>query len=250
MCNLTYVGHATVLIEMNGMRILTDPLLRNRVWHLSRQVKRIDPGMYQNISTILISHAHSDHLDLPSLKLLDRNIPVIAPRGAAALLRRGGFKNIVELSTGERSMVGPVVVNAARADHNGARFRFNTPVETLGYVIDGSQRIYFAGDTELFPEMDAIAEDLDVAFLPVWGWGPSLGPGHMDPYQAAQALQMLKPRYAIPIHWGTYFPFGFKWLMPRILTEPPRLFASFAARFAPDVKVKIISPGETFRIDD
>ena len=144
--------------------------------------------------------------------------------------------------------IGPVVVNAARADHNGARFRFNTPVETLGYVIDGSQRIYFAGDTELFPEMDAIAEDLDVALLPVWGWGPSLGPGHMDPYQAAQALQMLKPRYAIPIHWGTYFPYGLKWLMPRILAEPPRSFASFAARFAPDVKVKIISPGETFRI--
>ena len=210
MCNLTYIGHATVLMEMNGVRILTDPLLRNRVWHLSRQDKIIDPGMCQNISTILISHAHLDHLDLPSLKLLDGDIPVIAPRGAAALLRKGGFKDIVEISTGERVMVGPVVVNAVRADHNGARFRFNAPVETLGYVIDGSQRIYFAGDTELFPEMDAIAEDLDVALLPVWGWGPSLGPGHMDPYQAAQALQMLTPRYAIPIHWGTYFPFGFK----------------------------------------
>ena len=76
----------------------------------------------------------------------------------------------------------------------------------LGYLLQGSQSVYFAGDTDLFPEMAALG-GVDVALLPVAGWGPRLPEGdHMNPRRAAEALKILKPRLAIPIHWGTYTP--------------------------------------------
>ena len=76
------------------------------------------------------------------------------------------------------------------------------PADALGYVIaGGGRRVYFAGDTELFEEMSEL-RPIDLALLPVWGWGPSLNPGHLDPAGAARALALLRPRVAVPIHWG------------------------------------------------
>ena len=100
----------------------------------------------------------------------------------------------------------------------------------------------------MFPEMADLARNIKVAMLPVWGWGPNLGLGHMDPQQAAQALQLLQPDIAIPIHWGTFLPFGLKWLLPRILSDPPRFFASFAEKLAPEVRVIILEPGESIEL--
>jgi len=87
--------------------------------------------------------------------------------------------------------------------------------------------------------------NLDVALLPVWGWGPNLGPGHLDPYRAALALQLLKPRLAIPIHWGTLYPLGFIPSWAGFLRDPPHRFAWFAERLAPEVQVLILQPGES-----
>ena len=121
---------------------------------------------------------------------------------------------------------------------------FGAPTAALGFVVNGRNRIYFAGDTDLFDGMADFAP-LDVALLPVWGWGPSLGHGHMDPARAARALTMLSPRLAIPIHWGTLYPAGLGWFRPRLLTEPPRRFARHAAELAPDVDVQVLEPGES-----
>ena len=188
-----------------------------------------------------------DHLDLPSLRMLDDDTRIVAPRGTGQILTKGGVKNFEEISEGESFKLGKVLITATHADHDGARFRYSTPAETLGFMIEGNRKIYFAGDTDLFPEMSEFAQDLDVALLPVWGWGPTLGAGHLDPYQAAQALKLLRPALAIPIHWGTFFPFGLKWIMPRILSQPPRAFAAFAHRFTPEVKVILVEPGESYR---
>ena len=95
----------------------------------------------------------------------------------------------------------------------------------------------------------ALADNLDVALLPVWGWGPTLGTGHMNPYRAAEALQLLQPRLAIPIHWGTFFPFGLGRIMPRLLIDPPHLFALAAAKLAPEVETQIIPPGQSISIE-
>ena len=111
-------------------------------------------------------------------------------------------------------------------------------------MLSGSSRAYFAGDTDLFEGMAELAGGLDLALLPVWGWGPTLGPGHLDPERAARAAAILKPRIAIPIHWGTLFPIGLSRLGRRHLIAPPREFERRCAELAPQVEVRVLSPGE------
>jgi L-ascorbate metabolism protein UlaG (beta-lactamase superfamily) len=95
--------------------------------------------------------------------------------------------------------------------------------------------------------MSDIHRALDVALLPVWGWGPTLGVGHMNPRRAAESLTMLRPRAAIPIHWGSFAPFGMRWFRPRFLSHPPFDFANHASDLAPDVRVHVVQPGNLFR---
>jgi L-ascorbate metabolism protein UlaG (beta-lactamase superfamily) len=240
---VTYLGHATVLLEIDGVRILTDPLLRRRTTILRRPA--IDqPGMYvENIDVVVISHMHWDHLDLPSLRMLPSGTPVLAPVGSRDLLKRAGLLNVTELRPGDSRLIGPVTVTATPAEHDGFRPPFGPHGDCVGYLVEGSTSCYFAGDTDLFPEMEAVGNELDVALLPVWGWGPTLGSGHLDPASAAEALNRLQPRLAVPIHWGTLCPIGLKWTRPRFLTQPPRDFVRKARDVAPNVDVRVIHPG-------
>jgi L-ascorbate metabolism protein UlaG (beta-lactamase superfamily) len=121
-------------------------------------------------------------------------------------------------------------------------------------VVEGSRSVYFAGDTDLFDEMAGLRESVDVALLPVWGWGPSVGAGHLDPERAAQAAALIEPAVAIPIHWGT---FALPWVALRGLPDeererPAREFAAFAAQRAPGVEVRVLAVGAgiTFRATD
>jgi L-ascorbate metabolism protein UlaG (beta-lactamase superfamily) len=112
----------------------------------------------------------------------------------------------------------------------------------VGYVVRGaSGSAYFAGDTDLFPEMGGLAGSIDVALLPVAGWGATLGPGHLDPERAAQAAARIAPRVAIPIHWGTLAPIG----SPAPLREPAIEFAREVERRAPAVRVLLLEPGQS-----
>jgi L-ascorbate metabolism protein UlaG (beta-lactamase superfamily) len=118
--------------------------------------------------------------------------------------------------------------------------------QAVGYVVDAGHRVYFAGDTDLFDEMEQIGErGIDVALVPIWGWGPRLPAGHLDPESAAQAARLLSPRVIIPIHWGTYVRIG----MPRDeLDAPAHEFARAVERTAPGVQVELLAPGETFAL--
>lgn len=234
-----------MLIELGGVRLLTDPLLRRRVGPLGRRSPPPSSDSVGEVDAVLISHWHRDHLDLPSLRSLAGETRVIAPRGSRPLLERAGLREVTEVEAGDEVAVGDVPVSAVPAVHGGARTplaRARAP--SLGYVVGAAPRVYFAGDTELFNEMAELAP-LDVALLPVWGWGPTLGPGHMNPEQAAEALSLLRPRVAVPIHWGTIHPLGFGRFEPGWLTEPPQKFACLAARVAPDVEVKILEAGDS-----
>jgi L-ascorbate metabolism protein UlaG (beta-lactamase superfamily) len=242
---LTYVGHSTVLIEMDGVRLMTDPVLRKRVGHLYRQVG-LSSAFRRPVDAVLISHLHWDHLDLPSLRQLGRHSRLIVPRGAANYMKLQGFRRVRELGWGETVDVGGVQVTATPAFHSGERHPLGPAADCQGYMIVGQHQVYFAGDTDVFPGMADLSPALDVALLPVWGWGPTLGEGHMDPLRAAQSLAHLDPRVAVPIHWGTYCPIGMGWMHPDFLSRPPREFADLSADLAPGVDVQILQPGQSY----
>jgi L-ascorbate metabolism protein UlaG (beta-lactamase superfamily) len=245
---LTWVGHATVLFEVGGARLLSDPLLRSRLAHLRRHSAAPAPEVAQRLDAVLISHVHHDHLDLRSLRLIDRNVRVLVPRGGAALVRPLGFARIDELEPGDRVEIGDAVVTAVPAVHGGRRHPLAKEAGTIGYEVTGARRVYFAGDTDLFDGMRDLAGDLDVALLPIWGWGPSIGPGHMDPRAAAQAAALLRPRVAVPIHWGTLFPVGLMRTKGQMLVRPPVDFVRYVAELAPDVEARVLAPGDALTL--
>lgn len=241
---VTYIGHSTLLIEMDDTRVLTDPLLRDRFAHLYRYAPSPRPESFADPDVILISHMHLDHLDVPSLLRLGKGCRLIVPRGAGPILRRRGFSWVEEVEPGESVDVGPLSVAATPADHSGFRPPLGPLSVPLGFVVMGSHRVYFAGDTDIFPQMADLAGELDVALLPVWGWGRTVGPGHLDPGRAAQALTLLQPSLAIPIHWGTFAARGLRRHAPACVSDPPHQFTEYASFLAPQVTVKILRPGE------
>lgn len=242
---LTFVGHASTVIDLDGIRLLTDPVLRPRVAHLRRQVESEDLLADRQPDAVLVSHQHFDHLDLPSLRRLGQDMRMIVSSGSGELLRRKGFRKVVELEVGDSAAVGPVLVTAVPARHDGRRWPFGRSGEAVGFLVEGSQRVYFAGDTDIYDEMTIHLPDLDLALLPVWGWGHTLGPGHMDPETAARATGLLRPRLAVPIHWGTLFPLGFARWGRHHLERPPHDFASRVGAYSPETEVRVLSPGES-----
>jgi L-ascorbate metabolism protein UlaG (beta-lactamase superfamily) len=243
---LTWLGHATVLLELSGVRLLTDPVLRSRVMHLRRRTP--EPAGPGALHAVLISHAHRDHLDVPSLRRLDPRATIITAPGATRRLRRLG-RTVVELAPGEEIRIGGAAVRAVPAVHPAGRPPIATRSAAVGFVVEGSRRVYFAGDTEVFPGMANLAEGLDAALVPVWGWGPSLGAGHMDPAQAAEAIALLRPRLAVPIHWGTFLPLGYGRRHAHLLRDPPHEFAAHVATRAPATRVAILAPGSWLDLD-
>ncbi len=240
----TYLGHATAQIEARGVRVLTDPLLRPSLFRFLRrrhQPPELEPAA---IDAVLISHVHYDHLDLPSLRSLGTDTPMIVPRGAGALLRREGFSSVRELIAGESVDLDGLNVAATPAVHVASRRGTQAPA-SLGYLIDdGESSVYFAGDTELFPGMAEIGP-IDLALLPIWGWGPKLGSGHMNPGQAAEALRLLRARRVVPIHWGTYTPAGAPRIWPWMSEMPAAEFSARAQTLYPEAAVSILAPGES-----
>ncbi len=256
MSQLTYVGHATVLLELDGCRIITDPLLRDRVAFLRRRQPLVQPERYRTVDAVLLSHMHRDHLDIASLRRLGAAVRILAPRGAARPLAQRGFHNVQELAPGDAAVVGALLVQATYAAHDGTH-GFGPTSECIGFLIMGRRRIYFAGDTDLFPAMADLASGpsfgaaprLDVALLPIWGWWYTLRADHMDPPRAARALTLLRPRLAIPIHWGTLHPIGVGQFKPHFLTVPAETFEQLARELAPDVRICIVPPGSAVALD-
>jgi L-ascorbate metabolism protein UlaG (beta-lactamase superfamily) len=248
--SLTFLGHSTVLLEIAGTRILTDPLVFERLLILRRVGSRLDPAHHRDLDAVLISHLHVDHLHVRSLLAIGRETRIVMPAGGERLLTGHGFTRVEGVRPGETVAVGPVRVTATFAEHDGRRPPLGPVAPALGFVLEaGPTKVYFAGDTDVFPAMADLAPDLDVAMLPVWGWGPRLGHGHMNPRRAAEALRLLRPRYAVPIHWGTLWPYGLGRVVPGRLTDPPREFARFARRYTPDVRVLLTPPGEPVSFD-
>jgi L-ascorbate metabolism protein UlaG (beta-lactamase superfamily) len=228
--------------------MLTDPVLRERVGPLRRIASSVSRRLSDRIDLVLLSHLHADHADIPSLRALGESAIVIAPRGAGRWLARHRVRNVHELCSGERAHLGRVDILATAASHARHRRPLGVRADPIGFLARGSQGLYFAGDTDLFHDMSALAGSVDLALLPVSGWGPTLGPGHLDPARAAQAAARIAPRVVVPIHWGT-LAIGWPARRPRDPERPARHFAELMARDLPAVEVRVLAPGERTEIE-
>lgn len=246
---MTFVGHATLVVEAGGALLVTDPVLRARVGFLRWTAPAPSLDLLRQADAVLVSHLHHDHCDVPSLRLLGRDRPLFVPYDTADFFRRRGFCRVVPLHPGTKHRVAGISVTATHAEHSGRREPFGTSGTAVGYLLaaDG-QCAYFAGDTGLFPQMRGLAPVLDLALLPVAGWGTTVGPGHLDASSAAEATRLLRPCFAVPIHWGALRP-----LWERSAHGLPR--QSAAAEFASEVKrlgsataVQIIEPGAAWEL--
>ena len=253
---LHFLGHSTVRVELAGRTVLTDPLLTRSVGPLRRVVPLPDPAAWADVDVVVISHLHGDHLHVPSLRTLGRRPRIVVPRGAGAWLRARGFPRVDELSAGESLTDGDLRITAVPAEHSGHRWgprlTHGPQTESLGHLLEGDGRtVYVSGDTDLFPGMKLLGDrDVDVALLPVWGWGPNLGPGHLDPLRAAEAVARVRPRIAVPVHWGTLtvaglaaVPGPLRARTRRLLVDPPRAFAAAVAERGLPTDVVVTEPG-------
>ncbi|MCU0264558.1 MAG: MBL fold metallo-hydrolase [Actinomycetia bacterium] len=241
---LTFVGHATVLVEIGGARVLTDPVLLPRCTFLRRVVPPPSPRDYTDVDVVVVSHAHHDHLDLPSLRRVGRDVPVVVPPGAGGWLAARGFRQVAELPVGADLDVAGARIRAVPAVHDGFRVPRGPRAESIGFVLSSAdEAVYFAGDTDLFPGMADLADRLSLALLPVWGWGPNLGPGHLDPMRAAEAAALVGAPTVVPIHWGTLYPVGLSRLRPHLLHRPPRDLVEAVQRLDLPTRVLITEPG-------
>ncbi|KAA1019425.1 MBL fold metallo-hydrolase [Pseudonocardia sp. EV170527-09] len=217
----TFLGHSTLRLRIGGRTVLTDPVLGNSVGPLRRTAPAVDPAWPAGVDLVLISHLHADHLHLASLRRLPRSVEVVVPTGAGDWLRRRGVARVSELAVGQTR------------------------------VFDGL-RVYVAGDTGLFPGLDDVAAQgpIDLAAVPVWGWGPSLGPGHLDPAGAAEAVRRLAPAVAVPVHWGTLAVAGLCSVpgrtgsrMRELLVRPPYDVADAVAAAGLPTRTLVLPPG-------
>ncbi|MFI5755040.1 MBL fold metallo-hydrolase [Streptomyces sp. NPDC051569] len=254
---ITWWGHATCTVEDSGVRVLTDPLFVRRLAHLRRRLGPVPPPEAAVADAVLISHLHADHLHPRSLARLAPGTRLIVPRGAArsvpALRRLDARRNpaglrITEVDAGDEVRIGALSVRVVPAHHDGRRLPFGPRRSpALGYLINGESRTYFAGDTGLFDGMARAVGPVDVALLPVGGWGPKLGPDHLDAGRAAQALAQLDPGAAVPVHYGTYWPIGLDGVRPHEFYAPGEDFVRAAALLAPKVAVHLLGHGESAR---
>ncbi len=250
--SVTWWGHSTMWLADSGVTLLTDPLLTDRLAHLRRRAGGT-PELVGAPDAVLLSHLHSDHFHLPSLRAVPGEPLFIVPRGAAGLISRGlgraAGRRCVELVPGEETTVGPVTVRAVKAAHPGGRApwsRLQAPA--LGFVVEGHSRTWYAGDTGLFDEMSALAP-LDLALIPVGGWGPTLGAhGHLDPVDAGETLRRVRASWAVPVHYGTFWPVGLGRVRQHMFRGPGEEFARQAARTAPESQVRVLSQGETLTV--
>ena len=252
---ITYIGHATMLIEIGGKRILTDP---NFDPALGRFLARVSaPGIaidkLPKLDMILLTHAHADHLSFRSLAALE-SVPLYAPPEVARWIRRNGVSNAIELAPGESLTSDGLTVHAEVATHAGNRYLVDRWRKQANmYLMDTpSESVFFAGDTAMRPEItmgverDLGERKLDVALLPI-GYAPSwkrkgFQRGHLTSLDALTLFERLRARYLIPYHWGTFNH------VTATAYDAIREMREHVKTHARGTDVRILEPGASFQV--
>lgn len=249
---VTWWGHSSVTAQWAGTRLLFDPVLCDSIGHLRRRRGPTPAAEARDADAVLISHLHADHCHLPSLRLLAAGTRVIGPAGLAGFLRQsraGAALSCEEVVAGDEVAVGDLTVRALYADHDDRRAPMSRHrAQSLSLLVTDragdASPLWFGGDTALHDGIAQVAP-VAVALVPVAGWGPGLGPGHLNAEQAADAVALLRAGLAIPIHYGTLWPRGLGWVAEDQFLGPERRFAERSRQVAPHTAVHILFPGET-----
>jgi L-ascorbate metabolism protein UlaG (beta-lactamase superfamily) len=252
---LTWLGHSTVVIDLDGVRLVADPLLARHAGILRRRGDTPDKVAWRNADAVLLSHLHHDHAHLHSLRRLS-GIPIITAPASATWLSSKGIDDGTGLSEGQWLAVGAdgrVRVRLVPAVH-AHRPMPHRPNEAHGHLIrSDAATVWVAGDTELYPGMADLADlagaPVDLAVVPVSGWAPRLSGGHMDHKEAARACDIVGARYAVPVHWGTlHVPAG-RHLPRGWMDRPGFAFARDLRRHAPGCVPVVLHPGASWTLE-
>ena len=250
---VTWLGHATLVIDIDGVRILSDPLLGRHNRPLRRRGPAPAPEQWKGTDAVLISHLHHDHAELASLRLLPHHTPVLTAPSNATFLRRRGVAGAVGLDGDWHRLAETAVeIRLTRADH-GHRPMPHRPNAANGHLIRTPElRIWVAGDTSLFDELAEIPEQaggpIDLAIVPIGGWGARLSGGHLDGDRGAQACALVGARNAMPYHFGTLYVPGTRGHPRGWMDAPATAFEAALPRHAPDCRGVVLKPGESLEI--
>jgi L-ascorbate metabolism protein UlaG (beta-lactamase superfamily) len=247
--HLTWIGHATFVQRLGGKVLATDPIWSSRIHTIPRLC---EPGVALEacppIDVVTVSHAHYDHLDLPTLKRIGPEAIYVVPKDNAEVLRRAGLPNVVELEWWGSHRVGDLTITLVPAQHWSMRMPWDRNKRLWGgFVYAGPEGTsYHAGDTAFSESLfRAIAErfpKIDWAMIPIGAYEPVwfMKDQHIGPEDAGRAFELLRARTFVAMHWGTFS------LTDEPLGEPPeRIRSWFRDRGIDDARLWVMDVGET-----
>lgn len=233
---------------MGDLRVATDPLFSRLLIGLHRKLA-VPAEEAAEADLVLVSHVHYDHFDVASLRRFG-STPIVVPKGSRDAIRGTTGLELIEAVPGDQLDIAGVEVDVLPARHDGRRsILHRADIPSLGFRFSaGARSAWYPGDTGTFPELTAL-DPIDLALVPIGGWGPTLGDEHLDPIEAADAVRQIGAGAALAVHYGTYWPLLLNRIRPanhrHFFHAPPGRFQEAMA----DSDIPALTPGVGERVE-